>query len=235
MYFQFQSLSPLEILRQISFRSQAHVRSVPPPPPQLRRRKWGETNRVWRGEGGRRHAHNVVTLFSLTQLTSLFAVEGVALFDGRETSGLHSTKLLNQQSHASAPHRQTWNQLVLSSSYSPLLTLPKLSLCPCQVCLSVQNTTLLTYQENLTLLNIPGKSDIAEIPGKSDIAEYTRKIWPRGFSWCCRLRKQPHIVLISGICWRATSQWDLFFRTEETIVVTTATPAVVNLGQTAVQ
>ena len=76
--------------------------------------------------------------------------------------------------------------------------------------------------------------DIAEIPGKSDIAEYTRKIWPRGFIWCCRLRKQPHIVHISGICWRATSQWDLF-RMEETIVVTTATPAAVNLGRTAVQ
>ena len=126
--------------------------------------------------GGVVGMHTMLSHCSLTQLTSLFAVEGVALFDGRETSGLHSTKLLNQQSHASAPHRQTWNQLVLSSSYSPLLTLPKLSLCPCQVCLSVQNTTLLTYQENLTLLNIPGKSDIAEIPGKSDIAEYTRKI-----------------------------------------------------------
>ena len=85
--------------------------------------------------------HTMLSHSSLTQLTSLFAVEGVALFDGRETSGLHSTKLLNQQSHASAPQRQTWNQLVLSSSYSPLLTLPKLSLCPCQVCLSVQNTS----------------------------------------------------------------------------------------------
>ena len=103
--------------------------------------------------------HTMLSHSSLTQLTSLFAVEGVALFDGRETSRLHSTKLLNQQSHASAPHRQTWNQLVLSSSYSPLLTLPKLSLCPGQVCLSVQNTTLLKYQENLTLLNIPGRSD----------------------------------------------------------------------------
>ena len=92
----------------------------------------------WRVVAG---MHTMLSHFSLTQLTSLFAVEGVALFDGRETSGLHSTKLLNQQSHASAPHRQTWNQLVLSSSYSSLLTLPKLSLCPCQVCLSVQNTS----------------------------------------------------------------------------------------------
>ena len=158
MYFQFQSLSPLEILRQNRFRSQAHVRSVPPSPPQLRRRKWGETNRVWRVVAS---MHTMLSHSSLTQLTSLFAVEGVALFDGRETSGLHSTKLLNQQSHASAPHRQTWNQLVVSSSYSPLQTLPKLSLCPCQVCLSVQNTSwhcwntrkiwyCWIYQEDLT-------------------------------------------------------------------------------------
>ena len=141
----------------------------------------------------------------------MFAVEGVALFDGRETSGLHSTKLLNQQSHASAPHRQTWNQLVLSSSYSPLLTLPKLSLCPCQVCLSVQNTswhcwiyqenlTLLKYQKNLTLLNMPGKSDREVSADVADCGSNHILCTSQVF-----VKEQPRNEIFSG--WRRLLLW----------------------------
>ena len=160
MYFQFQSLSPLEILRQISFRSQAHVRSVPPSSPQLRRRKWGETNRVWRGEGGSRHAHNVVTLLSYT--THIAVCCGRSCFVWRERDkqiAFHKTiestvpRISSTQADMESTCLVLFLFIIAHTAQAHIVPLSGLYIS------SKHFLTLLKYQENLILLNIPGRSD----------------------------------------------------------------------------
>ena len=76
--------------------------------------------------------------------------------------------------------------------------------------------TLLKYQENLILLNIPGRSDRGV---SADVADCGSN----------------HILCTSQVFVEEQPRNEILFRMEETIVVTTATPAAVNLGRTAVQ
>ena len=131
----------------------------------------------WRGN---RHAHNVVTLFSYT--THIAVCCGRSCFVWRE----RDKRIAFHKTIESTVPRISSTQADMEST-----------------CLVLFLFTIAHTAQALIVpwpgLSISSKHYIAEIPGKSDIAEYTREIWPRGFSWCCRLRKQPHIVHISGI------------------------------------
>ena len=70
--------------------------------------------------------HTMLSHSSLTQLTSLFAVEGVALFDASNELITSHIELLDQQSLESASTTQTWLRPTYSSYSSPLCTTPHL-------------------------------------------------------------------------------------------------------------